>query len=419
MKKMLTIAWKDLVMVLRDRPALFMMLVTPFALTLAIGFAFGGFGGQREITLRDIPVAIVNHDSGQLGESLVSVFQSEDLAELVEPTLMEDEAAAKASVDADEMAAAVIIPPDLTRTIIPENPGQHAEVEEADPVSILVYVNPTRQASAIVTRSIVAEFLNRVDAAGAGGRVTIERLLETGLVSPQDMQRLGMQIGEAAGEQAFDTNLIELNIRTTTGESDGGFDWLAYMAPSMAILFLMFTTTAGARTILAEREGGTLPRMLVTPSTPWQVLGGKVLGVFLIGIMQLTVLAVASYLLLGLSWGDPLGVVLMILALVFAATGWGILLAAYSRTPGQVNTIGTALALVFAAASGNFAPRPSLPEWLKTISYISPNAWGLEGFSALIAGVSWQEILLTAAALVIMGLLLFAASLFAFRRQYA
>ena len=31
------------------------------------------------------------------------------------------------------------------------------------------------------------------------------------------------------------------------------------MAPSMAIMFLMFTVTNGGRSILAERDWGTLP----------------------------------------------------------------------------------------------------------------------------------------------------------------
>ncbi len=421
MKKILTIAWKDLMVVLRDPPALLMMLATPFALTLVIGFAFGGFGGQNSTLLRDIPVAIVNHDGGQLGESLVSVFQSEELADLVEPTLLEDEAAARASVDADEYAAAVIIPADFTNRMIPTEltPEQFEANQEAEPASVLVYANPTRQISVGVARGIVAEFLNRVNAAGAGGQVAVMGLLTGGLVSPQEMQALGPDIGERAGQQTFETDLIALRTEAASGDSGGEFNWLAFAAPSMAILFLMFTTTAGARTILAERDGGTLPRMLVSPSTSAQVLGGKVLGVFLIGVLQLGILAVASRFLLGLSWGDPLGVTLLIVALVFAATGWGILLAAYSRTPGQVNNVGTALALVFGIASGNFMPRILLPQWLKSASLITPNAWGLEGFASLLDGASWQTVLQPAAALLGMGLVLFVAALFAFRRQYA
>jgi len=421
MKKILNIAWKDLTLVLRDPPALLMMLATPFALTLVIGFAFGGIGGQASTLLRDIPVVIVNHDTGQLGENLVSVFQSDELADLVEPVFLEDDAAARASVDADESAAAVIIPAGFTNRMIPidRSSGQFEANQEAEPVSVEVYANPTRRISVGVVQGIVNEFLNRVNAAGAGGQVAIVGLLQHGLVSPQEMQALGPEIGERAGEQTFETYLIALRTEAASGDSGGEFDWLAFMAPSMAILFLMFTTTAGARTILAERDGGTLPRMLVSPSTTAEVLGGKVLGVFLNGVLQLGVLAVGSRLLLGLSWGHPLGVVLLILALVFAATGWGILLAAYSRTPSQVNNVGTALALVFGIGSGNFMPRMLLPEWLKTASLVTPNFWGLEGFTSLLDGAGWQAVLQPAAVLFGMGVVLFVVALFAFRRQYA
>ena len=108
MKKILTIAWKDFIILFRDPGELILLLITPFALTLAMNAAFGGSGGNP--TLTDIPVAIVNHDDGQFGKTLVQLFQSDDLATLVEPTLLEDDTAARTLVDDDQAAAAVIIP---------------------------------------------------------------------------------------------------------------------------------------------------------------------------------------------------------------------------------------------------------------------------------------------------------------------
>ncbi|MCK7526881.1 MAG: ABC transporter permease [Ignavibacteriales bacterium] len=52
---------------------------------------------------------------------------------------------------------------------------------------------------------------------------------------------------------------------------------LAYMAPGMALMFLMYTVSYGGRSILAERAQGTLPRLLVSPTSTAQMLGGKVL----------------------------------------------------------------------------------------------------------------------------------------------
>lgn len=423
MKKVLNIAWKDLLVVFRDPAALVLMLVTPFALTLAIAFAFGRLtgGGGGGTGLSDIPVMIVNHDPGQFGQTLVQVFESEELADLVEPTLMDDDEAARAVVDADEAAAVVIIPADLTESILPEGlaRGDFSTAVAHEQSVIEVYSSPMRPIGSGVVRGIVDRFLSQVAAGAAAGQVSVTQLVVNGLISPQTASELGQTVGQRAGEQATRARPIVIKDETATGSRDNGFDWMGYMAPSMAIMFLMFTVSAGGRSILAERDAGTLPRMLTTPTTAAQVLGGKVFGTYLTGLAQLFVLIAASGLLFGVKWGDPVAVVLLALILVAAATSWGVLIAACSRTPGQVNAVGSTIALIFAAAAGNFIPRQSLPEWLRFLSYISPNAWGLEGFGELAAGGSLAEIVVPVVALLVMAVILFGVSIVAFRRQYA
>lgn len=417
MKKLLNIAGKDLRLVFRDTGALMLMLVTPMALTLVMGFAFGGLGGQTDGGLADIPVVLVNRDEGELGQSLVEVFRSEDLAELVEPEVSEDEADARRRVDEDEIAAVVLIPPELTRRVIPQAGDVQTLIQGAEPAVVEVYANPTRPVSANVVRAIVDGFLSRVNAGAAAGRVAVQMLVTSGRIPPEAAQQAGEQVGRQAAEQVVEGNLINLQVQTA-GAQEEEFNFMGYIAPSMAILFLMFTVTAGGRSILAERSQGTLPRMLVSPSTPQEVLGGKVLGTFLTGMAQMGILFVATRLLLGITWGPLPAVALLTTALVAAATGWGILIAAYARSQGQAGTVGAAISLVFAAASGNFLERDALPEWLQFASYIAPNAWGLEGFTQLAAGGDLADVWIPVVGLVVMAVLLFGAALVAFRRQF-
>ena len=90
MKKVFLIGWKDLTLAFRDRAALTFMLLAPFLLTLGLGFVTGAFSGSSSSGVSDIPVIIVNQDGGQLGNALVEVFQSPDLAELVEAQPLDD-----------------------------------------------------------------------------------------------------------------------------------------------------------------------------------------------------------------------------------------------------------------------------------------------------------------------------------------
>jgi ABC-2 type transport system permease protein len=175
----------------------------------------------------------------------------------------------------------------------------------------------------------------------------------------------------------------------------------------------------GGRSILIERDNGTLPRMLTAPVNAAQVLVGKLFGTYLIGLAQMTILIVASVIIFNVRWGSAAGVVLTIISVVAAAVGWGALIAAFARSSGQANAVGTALSLVFAIGAGNFIARPALPEWLQTVSFISPNAWGLEAFAILNDGGGVNDLLTYLAGMWIMAVVLFSVAAVAFRRQYA
>ncbi len=426
MKRIANIAWKDLITTFRDPSALVLMLVTPLALTLAMAFAFGGFsdGGAGGTGLSDIPVVVTNHDRGELGSGLVEVLRSDELEQLLDPVMEADAKQARAAVDADEAAAAVIIPENLSASVIPSGSGQGdagTETSQAETpgAAIELYANPTRPVSVGVVRSVIIGFADQANATVSGVEVTILQLIRGGLIAPGEGAGIAPALAERTATELAAADLLGIASQETLDDEGNGFNWMAYMAPSMAILFLMFAVTAGGRTILTERDQGTLSRLLTTPSSSALVLGGKVLGTYLTGLAQMGVLVVASAVIFGVTWGPPLAVAVLLLALVAAATGWGIAIAAYARTAPQANAIGTAVTLVFAIGAGHFFPRDLLPAWLRTISFISPNAWGLEAFAELGSGAGLGDIVGIVAALVGMAALAFGVAVVLFRRQFS
>lgn len=410
MKKVFLIGWYDMILAFRDRAALILMLAAPFALTLGLGFVTGRFSGSASSGLSRIPVVIVNQDGGQLGDALVELFRSQELERLVAPTLLTDPALARQYVDQDRVAAAIIIPAGFTQSIIAA-PGS---ASPGDVVQIALYANPTRPTSSGVVKTIVEEFVSRVEVGRAGAQVAVAQLLRQGLIGPQEAARVGSEVGARQAVQKSSS----VAIRTSTASSTPvEFDALAYMAPGMALMFLMFTVANGGRTLLAERARGTLPRLLISPSASWQVLGGKVFGTYLTGVAQMLILIVASALLFRLSWGDPLPVLALVLAAVAGAAGWGLLITALARTPGQVSTVGTALMLTFGILGGSFINIDMMPGWFALLSRITPNAWGLDGFATLAMGGGLADILGDLVGLLIMGGLLFAIAAFILRRR--
>ena len=411
-KKLFIIAVKDLTLIFRDPTALVLMLLAPYLLSIGMGALTGRFTGGGATGISGIPVAIVNQDEGILGEILIEIMESPDLEELLSPVVVEDFPAARTTVDDDQRAAAILIPTGFSDSIMGGMPEEAAEAETA----IAIYANPTRPTSVNIVRSIVDQFVAQVEVGRVSAAVIVPQLLQAGIISPEEAPDFGSEIAWEMA-QGFGTS-ASIQVRMNRSEEEAlDFDILAVMAPGMATMFLMFTVTYGARSILSENKAGTLPRLLISPTHAYSVLGGKFTGILFMSIAQLVILIGGTSLMFALQWGDVAGVVLLILAAAFGATGWGILFAAILKTPGQVAVTGSAVMLLFGLLGGSFFQLDMLPGWLQTLSRITPNAWANEGFYILSLGGRLPDIQSNLIALLIMGLvLLIFASWFINRR---
>jgi ABC-2 type transport system permease protein len=404
MKKILLIGIKDLRLIIRDRTALILMLLAPFVLTLGMGFVTGRLGSSVSSGIENISVVIVNQDRQQLGNALVSVFESEDLKDLINPSLSDLFFSARQMVDENKIAAAIFVPAGFTASIIPSQ-GQPIN---SNVVSIELYTNPSSPTSAGVVKTILEGFLSQVETGRISGVVSVEQLLQNGFIQPDQAAQAASEIGAqlAVSMQSGSNASIQIESLTGSGGSND-IDMLAILAPGMALMFLMFTVTYGGRSLLVENRQGTLARLLVSPTTITEVLGGKVTGIFLTGVLQLGILIGGTSLLFRLQWGDPLAVLALVLSAAFAATGWGMIIAALLKTPGQIASVGSAVMLIFGLLGGSFFDVTMLPKWVQTASLISPNAWGTRGFLSLARGGTITSVTTPILALLLMGTVLF------------
>jgi ABC-2 type transport system permease protein len=368
MRRIAAIARKDLRVALRDRAALVSMLLVPLLLALILGMAFGSFGGSHS----GLEVLIVDKDGSALGGQVITrSFQDPGLASLLTAKVETDEAAARRAVDGGT-AVAVIVPPGAGQALTSPTPAV---------VSIEVYANPVQPLAAGIVRSIADGILARMNTASTAGRVTAVTLLQAGILGPSDQRLQGITTaaaGAAAGGAA-DVQLVAAG--TPVGSS---FDYGKTVGPSFAVLFLMFTTTAGARKMVEERETGTLARLLVSPSRHAEILLGKGAGMYVVGAFQMTVLLLIMTFVFSITWSSVPALIVLTAVLVFAASAWGLLLAGFSRTAAQANQAGTAMTIVFGIIAGNFVPRAMLPAGLQNASLVTPNGLGLEGYQRLV-----------------------------------
>lgn len=385
MKKILVIAWKDLSMLFYDKAAWILMLAAPFVLTLGMAAVSGSFSQGGGGGLRDIPVVIYNLDEGPLGEALAEAFTSEGVEELFNVSEMSNEAEARMQVENDQAAAAVIIPSGFSAGMLP-NPTTG---QAGPPAPVELYSSPVRPLSASIVQSIVTEAINRMELAASGAAAAIPSIT----IHPH-----GERVQERIQEEP---------------------NFLAYLAPGMAVFFLMYTVSQGGRGLLTEREMGALPRILASPTSIAQVLAGKVLSIFTAGFLQVSVLVLVAGLMFGLDWGHPLGVAVLVASAAAAATGWGILLASVARTPHQVSSVGSALMLLFGILGGAFFPIENFSYIVRLVSKATPNAWAMDGFALLAGGGSLSAITVQIGALLAMAALLFGLATLLSKQRWA
>jgi ABC-2 type transport system permease protein len=169
----------------------------------------------------------------------------------------------------------------------------------------------------------------------------------------------------------------------------------------MAAFFVFFTVQYGVTGLLEERQQGTMPRLLAAPIPPAAVQVGKAAGAFVLGIVSTTVLAVASRLLLGASWGPVLGTAILIVALVIAATGLMAFVGSFARTAEQAGNLQSIVAVSLGMLGGVFFPVGG--GVLAAVAVISPHGWFLRGLGAQVAAGDWSAVLPAAAAMVLFG----------------
>jgi ABC-2 type transport system permease protein len=348
------VAGKDLRQRLRDRSALVIAFVAPFVLASIIGLAFGGDQAFRAT------YAVADADRGPLAAGFTDgVLASPGLRDLVTVRQV-DAAEARALVDRGDADAAFLLPA-----------GFSASVQQGRPATITVLESGENPVAGQVARSLAEAYAAEL----AATQLAVRTALEAAGQPPTEAGRLG--------ERAAAT---PLPVRLAEGQAGGRTVEAAnYFGPSMAIFFLFFTVSFGARSILAERRQGTMRRLLASAASPGGVLAGKALAAFALGTASVLVMWLATTLVFGADWGDPVAVVALTVSSVLSAIGITALVVTLAKTDEQAEGYSSLVVFTLALLGGNFVYLAQLPELLQRVSLLTPNGWALRGFVDLVA----------------------------------
>jgi ABC-2 type transport system permease protein len=208
-----------------------------------------------------------------------------------------------------------------------------------------------------------------------------------------------------AGELAAAAMAAPAPIEISAGETeDRVASSKTFYGASMAVMFVFFAAQFGVLGLLAERRNGTLARMLAAPIAPATILLGKVIVRLVVASVSMAVIVVATTLLLGADWGDPLAVAALVFAAALAATGIATLIVGFARTEEQAGSFIAVAALTLAVFGGSFFRMSQAPEGMAALSILTPHAWFLRGIDDLSAGGGIAAVATPVAVLVTVGL---------------
>jgi ABC-2 type transport system permease protein len=377
MRAALTIAARNLRQRMRDRSAILFAVVIPFGLAVAFTLLI-----PRDTTF-NAAYAVYDADGGPVAAALVD----EVLGGLVEAnvasvTVMDSESDALAALDDGRTGAVVLIPA-----------GFSEAVTGGGPTTVRIVGLPDAPLATQIATSAIGAFAGDVGAV----RLAIHAATDPtapGIPAPID----------AAAVEAIRALPDPIAVRNAPVERSQASSTTFYAA-SMAIMFLFFATVFGPIGLLAERRTGTLARLLAAPIASGSIVLGAAITAFVLGLVSMGVLVVATSLLLGATWGPPALVAPLVVAAVVAASGVSMLICTLARTDEQAGGWNAMVSISLAVLGGSMIPLANAPELLRQLSRITPHAWFLEAIDRMsAASVGLDDVLPAIAVLLGFGL---------------
>lgn len=440
MNAILALARKDLLLLVRDKFALFWIFAFPLMFALFFGSIFGsdGGGGRGAIT-----IAVVDEDGSDGSRALTTALGEHESVKLVRTGEGEDapiEALtleeAREAVQKGRRAAYVRIPAGYG-----ENPYAVFGAGGDEVPALEIGIDPGRRAEAGFLQGVLMEsvfgalqdrFTNpevlRGDLAEAREEVAATDDIAPGqkLVLQSFLGAVDVFIGQ------FDLASLEPG---GDGEGGGGFGggfsvvdvtrdrsneprstW-DITFPQALVWGLMSVAMSFAITLVRERSSGTLMRLRMAPIARSQLLAGKALACFVSCLLTMAVLLAFGMLALGMR-ADSLP--LLALAMVATAacfTGLMMVVSVLGKTENAVAGSSWGVMMPFAMIGGGMIPLIAMPEWLIKASVVSPFKWAITSIEGAVwRGFDLGDMVLPCTVLVGIGAATFALGVWIFRK---
>jgi len=393
----LTVARNRLMNLRHDRAAFVLSFVVPIVFFSIFAAIFGGAGRS---TTRKITVAVVDEDQSDNSRRFVEALRAEGgLAVVTAPEIKSGKAApftaatAEAAVRAGDFPAALVIPKGFGAIPIRFGPeGQHPRLtllsDPSDPVAPHVLGGLVQKvAMTAMPESMARGGMDEIDRWSGGLTPQQRARMEEVLAQIRQQRSIPSSAGSRASGGNSGSGLVDVDQRAVLGQKKKN-PMIAFYAAGIGVMFLLFSAAGAGGALIEEAESGTLDRILSTRVSMTKLLAGKLVYLAWLAATQLVVMFVWGSMVFGLEmrghWG---GFLIMTVATALAASTFGLLLAAVSRSRMQLVALSNLSILAMSAVGGSMFPRFLMPEVMQKIGLVTINAWAIDGFQK----VFWRE----------------------------
>lgn len=337
-RKILAVAWKELIQSARDPLSLAMLLGVPTMMLLLYGYALSFDVGHVRLAVQDL-------DKSAASRGLIAAFFNNEHFDLV--------ADLPAGADLERMTErrevrGILIIPAGTATDLSR--GQNVKVQ-----LIVDGADANTASSVLGYASAIVAAANSSRIAEAGGRIDLAPNLKTITYEPRVW---------------YNPEL----------------DSTHFLVPGLIGFILMLTAVLStALSVVREKERGTMEQLRVASLRPGELILGKVLPYLGISLLATALILLAARFLFGVAVrGSYLDLFLVTLIYLIGALALGLLVSSVVESQAiafQAGALVSMLPAIF--LSGFIFPIRSMPPFLQAITYAVPTRY----FNVVLRGV--------------------------------
>lgn len=327
----LAIAYKEASLLRHDQTVFVSVIVLPIMMTVIMGLGLS-FKPER------IRWAVLDHADDSISRRLVGDI-SADTAFLA-PVRVTSQSAGHAMLAAGELNALVVIPYDFRRELERGRARVQVQLDGSDPI----------------TAARVGGFIAEIAAAlGSETRAAPRRVRVRG--------------GRSLPDAPID---LRQRFRFNPTLDDREF----YLAALSGFVLTNLCLGFAALGLVAEKENGTYEQMLAQPTSPLEVVIGKLVPNVIAGYVGLTVSIIAAGLMYGF-W--PAGNVLVLytgaLPFMLATLGIGVFVSSLARDSAQAVFVAVFFLMPSFVLSGSLLPYELMPHGVREFGGLLPLRW--------------------------------------------